>query len=135
MEIQALRSQIIQWKNANDATKGEVNKLYELLRVRKEDFENLSRSLFEKTSETNRLANEKKDLSMQLEELFSRIKYLERENEFSHKEREEFRALADKRAQDINSKTLELSQRLEELQRVKRKYEEAIASNTIARDL
>jgi len=126
-EKAADQAQIKQLKQMNENYKAELEKLYELMNQRKQEMENMSQmttSLRQSYIQaTHSLEEQRTSTTVESSTSIWQSKILELEAS-----REEYRKAAERNAMELTRKNKELVDKIQELDGLKTKYEEALAN-------
>eukprot|EP01016_Furgasonia_blochmanni_P056332 TRINITY_DN9586_c0_g1_i5.p1 TRINITY_DN9586_c0_g1~~TRINITY_DN9586_c0_g1_i5.p1 ORF type:complete len:365 (+),score=43.31 TRINITY_DN9586_c0_g1_i5:64-1158(+) len=125
-EKQGHETQIRQLKQVIENNAAEIEKVYELMNVRKKENENLIKQCDDARREVLRLTNELKNLETENILLRNKLEQLARENEDLAHQRESYKAQMERMSQELSRKNRELSERIQELDVLKARYQESM---------
>jgi len=128
VEKNALETQISQLKQIIDNNKSELTKCYDLLNTRKSEYENIARLLNDSRQETGKCIKDYKNLESEHVLKNSKYDQLFKETEELAKARDMYKNQLEKNTMEIARKNKDLMDKIQEVDVLKLKYEEAIAS-------
>lgn len=127
-EITNLKTQVKQLKQINENNRVELNKLYDLLKIRKEECDDLLQKNDDLTRELARVRVEHHGSEGKEHNYRERIISLEKELGKTKKDKEEYKSLAERFSRDLSSKNNELLSKITEIENLKSNYESTLQS-------
>jgi len=127
-ERSADQSQIKQLKQMNENYKSELEKLYDLMGQRKNDFDSLAQQNEELRRLYDKATRQARDQGTESQDTKERLEFLERNIVELEQSREQYRKQAERNSVELTRKNKDLVDKIQELDILKMKYEEALAN-------
>lgn len=126
-ELGILNTQLTQWKNANDNSKGEINKLYNLLKSRKQENQQLLSRNEEMQQEIHRLNKTLTEMSSENFVFKEKVPLLENELEKVSIESRKFQELCRGLEENLEKFRNEIGEKTQDLENLRRTYHEFVS--------
>jgi len=129
-ELNILNTQLTQWKNMNEHNKNEINKLYNILKARKNENQNLIQRNEEMQNEMNRLNKSLTELTSENFIFKEKVNMLEAEFEKTSVERNKWQEVAERLEENVVRFRKDIEDKVQDLEKLRQEYQ-AFVNNSI----